>query len=178
MRLAPNPAIRRSAPIFGLVAAVLLAGCGSDPAEHIVVAPTVVEAAPSPPPSSALLRAEPKKELLDRIDRRALGRWLSGSWSFSHGGEPWFQAKIKVVAGEVITTLTFNPDISWVSFEIRDIRTTEGPKGTVIVMHGVDEGGTTDTRKISLRAKSRSLLVGEVFGDHYDEAIGVRAVRR
>ena len=164
----------------GLISAAP-AGCGREAAERAAAPaiPTVVLAAPAPAPASAATWAEPQKEELRGLSRQQLGRWLSGSWDFSHGGEPWFEAKIEVVDGQAVAGLVFNRDISWVTFEITDIRTKKGPQGTVIVLHGASGAdGSTGIRDITLRAKSRYLLLGEVYGDSYEEAVEVRAVRR
>jgi len=164
----------------GLISAAS-AGCGPEATERAVIpaVPTVVVAAPAPAPAPAGSWPVPEEEVLRRLSRRQLGRWLSGRWDFSHGGEPWFEAEIEVIDGKISTGLKFNRDISWVTFEITDIRTKKGPWGTVIVMHGVaGDDSTAGTRDITLRVKSHKLLVGEVYGDHYDKAVEVKAVRR
>ncbi len=139
----------------------------------------VPRSAPPSVPVATIEIPKPSAGDSDPQDSEALAepdarRQLAGRWTFTHDGEPWFEADVTPSGKDWDVVLKFDDTQAWVRFEIIEIA-IDTPEPGAVRLRGVNLDGSGDSRDVELRWVGEGLLEGTVFGDNYDRPFPVRA---
>lgn len=166
---------RRWQPVVATLA--VLAWCCQPVAEPASGGVPVVVVAPVPASVTSPIEAPVESVSSKGSWAQSVLETLPGQWAFVHDGEPWLQATIRRDGAELQADVEFVPNRSWTTFQITTIEAVHDSGEQVIIIHGVDDDGSGDSRDVRLHLRSRDRLEGGVTGSSYDRAYEVTARR-